>query len=106
MKGAKQVFNHLSAEEGQKWIARFSQHSMISFANELTHPGYKDVPTSYLFCEDDECVSPHNQQLGINFIEKASGNKVDVTKKPFDHCPTITHTEEAIEWLASLVEKK
>ena len=79
---------------------------MISFANELTHAGYKDVPTSYLFCEDDKCVVPHNQQLGINFIEQASGNKVDVTKKPFDHCPTITHTEEAIEWLVSLVEKQ
>lgn len=106
VKGALKVFNHLPAEDGKAWMERFSQHSMVSFTNELTHPGYKDVPVSYLFCEEDKCVSPHNQQLGIGFIEEASGNKVDVTKKPFDHCPTITHKEEAIEWLVSLVEKK
>ncbi|KAH7121219.1 hypothetical protein B0J11DRAFT_581968 [Dendryphion nanum] len=104
-KNAEVVFNHLPYEEGLAWAKRFSQHSIISFANELTHPGYKDVPTSYMFCEDDKCVSPRNQQAGIDRIESASGNKVDVTRGNWDHVPTLSDTQGAVDWLVGLVEK-
>jgi pimeloyl-ACP methyl ester carboxylesterase len=84
---------------------KFSQHSSVSFANPLTYPGYKDVPVSYLFCEEDECVSTRSQQKGIDVAEAASGKKVDVKRIPSDHCPTYTHPEMALEWMISMADK-
>ena len=83
----------------------FVQHSSISFANELTHAGYKDVPVSWFFCEDDQCVVPGAQQNGIDTIEKASGKKVEITRNFSDHCPEVSTPENLANWLASLIEK-
>ena len=102
---AKYVHSDLSPEEGIACVKRFSQHSVVSFTNELTYEGYKDVPTSYLFCDADACVLPIAQQRGIDVIEKASGRKVDVTKIHSDHCPNISHPEEVVKWFVDLVEK-
>jgi hypothetical protein len=102
---AKLAFNHLSPEDGIAWAKKFSEHSAISFANELTYAGYKDVPCSWLFCEDDLCVSAEFQQKGIERIEKASGRKVDVTRGWYDHCPSAEKPEEVVSWIESVVEK-
>jgi hypothetical protein len=56
-------FNSLSPEDGAAKTSIFGQHSSTCFANELTYAGYKDVPVSYFFCEDDLCVLPEVQQV-------------------------------------------
>jgi hypothetical protein len=85
-----QVFNLAPDEVGLKWAKRFGRHSAISFAGKLSYQGYKDVPVSYMFCEEDLCVTPAMQQAGIDFIEKASGRKVDVYRYPLDHIPYLS----------------
>lgn len=102
---AKYVFNNLSPTEGIEWASKFSQHSAVSFTNKLNHAGYKDVPASYLFCEEDLCVPPATQQKGIDAIEKASGQKVDVTRIKSDHCPSVSHLQEVIDWFVAMMEK-
>ncbi|KAF2684508.1 alpha/beta-hydrolase [Lentithecium fluviatile CBS 122367] len=102
---AKYAFSDLPLSEGTKWVKTFSEHSAISFANELTYAGYKDVPVSYLFCEADECVIPAAQQRAIDVIEKANGGKVDVTRIKSDHCPNVSHPEMVVDWFVGLVEK-
>ncbi|KIW02508.1 hypothetical protein, variant [Verruconis gallopava] len=80
-------FNDMPYEEALPWAKRFGQHSAISFGGKLTYQGYKDVPVSYMFCENDKCVLPRMQQAGIDFVEKASGRKVDVYRYNVDHIP-------------------
>ncbi|KAF2019376.1 alpha/beta-hydrolase [Aaosphaeria arxii CBS 175.79] len=99
------VFGHLPLDDQVIWVKKFAQHSAVSFANELTHPGYNDVPVSYLFCEDDKCVLPSHQQAGIDRIEKSSGQKVDVTRLNSDHCPSVSHLDETVSWIVGLAEK-
>jgi hypothetical protein len=95
----------LSPEEGTKWAKIFLEHSSISFANELKYAGYNDVPTSWLFCEDDKTIKPEVQQIAIDRIEQSSGRKVDVTRKFYDHVPIVTNVEGAVDWIVSVVEK-
>jgi hypothetical protein len=102
---ARGVYNHLPEAEGLEWVKKFSQHSSATFMGELTYAGYKDVPTSYLFCEEDMCVLPLCQQRGIDNIEKATGKKVDVTRIKSDHAPTCSHLEDSVSWLVGLLEK-
>lgn len=86
-------------------MKQFSQHASASFGHELTHAGYKDIPVSYLFCEDDKCVTPTIQQTGIDGIEKVSGRKVDVTRIKAGHCPNISQPEVTLAWILDVVKK-
>jgi hypothetical protein len=91
------VYSSLPREEAIEKAKLFGRHSGASFATPLTHPGYKDVPVSYFFCELDQCVVPDVQTAGINVIEEswyAAGGrlegqekdaKVDVTRVKADH---------------------
>ncbi|KAF2734592.1 alpha/beta-hydrolase [Polyplosphaeria fusca] len=97
------VFNDLSPEEGLKQAAKFTSHSSASFAGELTYAGYKDVPVSYLFCENDTCVPPKGQQNGLDSIE-ATGRKPDVTRINSDHVPFVSHPDEVLNWFVKLAE--
>jgi hypothetical protein len=105
------VFNSLSPEEGAKQVARFGQHSGASFVTPLTHAGYADVPVSWFFCAQDNCVTPAMQQASIDAIEeskKAAGReaKVDVTKVECDHVPIFSALDELVKWVQGLAEKE
>ncbi|KAI1469341.1 alpha/beta-hydrolase [Daldinia caldariorum] len=92
-------------KEREALVARLQTHSSASFATELTHAGYKDVPVSYLLCEEDALLLPKYQREWIEFIEKETGNKVDVTSLQAGHCPNFTKPQETIDWIVNVAEK-
>ncbi|MCJ1476325.1 hypothetical protein MMC13_004991 [Lambiella insularis] len=104
-KSAAITFSDLPPEEGEAWIKRFPRHSAVSFADELTYPGYNDIPISYLFCEDDLCVLPQFQRRAIELIEKESGEKVKVTSIKAGHCPNVSKPQEVIDWILDVAGK-
>jgi hypothetical protein len=78
----------------------------VSFVGELTYAGYKDIPVSYLVCEEDLCIPEQNQRLGIEVIERESGRKVDVTSIKGDHIPSLSgHLAEVNTWVIDVVAK-
>jgi len=99
------TFSDLPKEEGEAWIKKFPRHSAVSFAGELTYAGYKDIPVSYLFCEEDLCIPAKNQREGIELIEKVSGKKVDVTSIKAGHCPTASAPQKVIDWILNVARK-
>ncbi|KAK8065790.1 alpha/beta-hydrolase [Apiospora hydei] len=105
-KMAERSFSKFPPEEGLVWAHTLVRHSAASFASPLTYAGYKDVPVSYLFCEDDHLIPPFVQQKRIDMIERETGKKVDVTRIDSDHVPTISRTELVIDWIIKLVETK
>lgn len=104
-KAAQVVFSGLPQEEGEAWIRRFPGQSAVSLMEPLTHVGYKDVPVSYLLCEEDIMISPANQRNGIEVIERASGRSVDVTSIKSDHCPMVSHPQAMVDWMLNVAEK-
>lgn len=97
--------NLASKEEAVAWIKMMPKHSAVSFGDAVTYEGFKDVPVSYLLCEEDLCIPPDVQQAGIDMIEKRSGRKVDVTRIRADHCCNISAPKETLDWLVGVVEK-
>ncbi|KAI8966341.1 alpha/beta-hydrolase [Daldinia sp. FL1419] len=93
------------AKEREAIVGKFQTHSSASFATELTHAGYKDVPVSYLFCEADAVLPLKYQKDWIDLIEKESGNKVDVTSLQVGHCPSYTKPQETIDWIINAAVK-
>lgn len=92
-----QCFNLVPYEVGLKWAKRFGRHSAVSFGGKLSYQGYKDVPVSYMFCEQELCVTPAMQQAGIDSIERASGREVDVYKYPLDHIPYFSGVDSVVD---------
>jgi hypothetical protein len=99
---AKITLNHLPLSEGEAWVKLFPKHSAVSFDNELTYAGYKDVQVSYLLCEEDLCIPATVQRAEIEMMEKESGRKVYVTSIKADHCPNVTSTQKTIDWILDL----
>ncbi len=104
-RSAEICFSDISMEEGEAWMKKFTSHSAASFPSELTHAGYKDIPVSYLVCEDDLCIPPKTQREEIDMIERASGRKVDVTSIDAGHIPIVSKPQEVIDWLLGVFEK-
>lgn len=80
-------------------------HSAASFGDPLTYAGYKDVPVSYLLCEEDLVIPEGNQSRMINLIEQEGSRKVDVTRIPAGHAPNITATQAVVDWITHVAKK-
>ncbi|KAJ4318650.1 hypothetical protein N0V84_006738 [Fusarium piperis] len=102
---AKLSFSSMPKDEGELWAAKLVKHSSTSFANTLTYAGFKDVPVSYLVCENDKTISPQVQRAGIDMIEQESGNKVDVTTINADHVPPVSSLVEVVDWIIGVAER-
>jgi predicted esterase len=87
---SKVNFSDLPASEALEWAKMMPEHSTISFSGELTYPGYKHIPVSFLFCEADIVVSPKLQQSIIDMMENEAGVKVDVHTIRAGHCPNAS----------------
>jgi hypothetical protein len=101
---ARIVYSDLPREQAEELSRKFQCHSAISFGNELTYAGYKDVPSSFLFCEEDLTVPPYVQQLALDAIQEG-GNAADVTRIQASHCPQDTALEDVIAWVVDVAKK-
>lgn len=99
------VCQKLTPEAGEAIVRKNAKHSAQSFGNELTYAGYKDIPVSYLLCEEDLAGPPAFQREMIAMIEQFSGRKVDVTSIQADHCPHLSHEEETVAWVSKVVKR-
>ncbi|KAI0142743.1 alpha/beta-hydrolase [Xylariaceae sp. FL1272] len=103
---AVDCFNDMPRDDAIRWQKLFTNHSGTSFTNQLTHPGYKDVPVSYLFCEQDNIVPPAVAQRAIDIINsvRPEDSPVDVTRVKSGHCPTSSIPDQVVDWLLGLPE--
>ncbi|KAI0399120.1 Alpha/beta hydrolase fold-1 [Xylaria palmicola] len=104
-RSAAAAFSDLPRDDALRWQAQFALHSAVSFTNPLTHAGYKDIPVSYLLCEEDLVVSPEIQRREIEMVERETGRKVDVTSIKAGHCPNLSVPEKAVAWLLDVASK-
>lgn len=102
---AEMICQELPPSEGAAIVKDFAKHSARSFGDELTLAGYKDIPTSYLLCEEDLAGPAAFQRDMIAMIEEASGRKVDVTNIKAGHCPNLTAEKETVEWVVKVAQK-
>ncbi|KAJ7719921.1 Alpha/beta hydrolase fold-1 [Mycena metata] len=83
----------LSPEEGLPWAKKLiqNQHLAISFVQPLTYAAYKDIPASWVFLEQDKCISPKLQNQMIANMETVMGGR-KVERFPVDagHCVNIS----------------
>ncbi|KAF7345345.1 Alpha/beta-hydrolase [Mycena sanguinolenta] len=95
-KSAPITFSSLTPDEALAQAEQLSQHSALSFAQKLTYPAYKDIPVSYLFCEDDKLVTPAQQEAIIAGME-SGGKTVQRFNVKADHAINVSQPETVVD---------
>lgn len=90
-------------ERALAWTKAAPKHSALSFASPVTHTAFKDIPSSYIFCEQDQIVPPALQTQYIENIHVVTGKDVDVHKLNTNHVPNLTATETLAELVLKIV---
>ncbi|KIW13901.1 hypothetical protein PV08_06682 [Exophiala spinifera] len=101
---ASLILQHLPPDEGTAIVSDFAKHSAQSFLDPVTYTGYKDIPVSYLLCEEDLVGPPDLQRSWIEMIERESGRKVHVTAVQTGHMVNVTAEKEAVDWVLQLAK--
>ncbi len=98
-------FSDLPREAAIAHIGSFAKHSAASLATPLTYAGYRDVPVSYLVCEEDRLIPARAQRAGIGMVERESGNGVEVASLAgAGHVPMASRPQEVIDWIVHVAE--
>ncbi|KAJ5884923.1 hypothetical protein N7495_009433 [Penicillium taxi] len=55
-------FNSISEEYSRRYADALTYHTIASLKTPLTYEAYRDVPSTYLFCDNDECLPVDTQR--------------------------------------------
>ncbi|KAL5313416.1 hypothetical protein ACEPPN_019149 [Leptodophora sp. 'Broadleaf-Isolate-01'] len=94
----KNIFSDFPEAQGRAYMAQMPHHSTISFSGELTYPGYKYIPATYLVTEGDKIIPPEHQRQMIAFA-KGEGVILKVDSTEAGHVPMLGAPEKVVEVL-------
>ncbi|KAL8933893.1 MAG: hypothetical protein Q9216_006168 [Gyalolechia sp. 2 TL-2023] len=83
--GPTRFYNDLPVDAALHWAARLKKHSRFAFTSPLTYAAYRDFPTSYLMCTDDQAIPYPIQKRFV-----AMARVQDVTVVTSSHSPMIS----------------
>ncbi|KAF7360613.1 Alpha/beta-hydrolase [Mycena venus] len=87
-------YSDLPPIEALSWASRMREHAAGSFLQNVTYAAYKDIPVSYLVCEEDKVVPSELQNRYIAKMESEMGEKrVDRHPVRAGHCINASQPE-------------
>ncbi|KAJ5768494.1 hypothetical protein N7533_001077, partial [Penicillium manginii] len=87
-------YNDLDDETAAKHVDALVHHAMPSFLSPFTYEAYRDVPTTYLFCERDQAIRPDFQR---EMVANAGDNVVRTYTCASGHSPMLSVPEKVVE---------
>ncbi|KAH8698761.1 Alpha/beta hydrolase fold-1 [Talaromyces proteolyticus] len=84
------TFSDIPLDEGVEWVKKMSLHSVRSFAEPLTYAGYMDIPSTFIFCEQDQILPLDFQRRRVQTIERCSGHSLATLSLVAGHCPNVS----------------
>lgn len=94
----KNIYNDFPEAEARHHMNQMPNHSTISFSGELTYPGYKFIPTTYLVTENDKII-PLEAQKEMIAVAEGAGVNVKVITTQSGHIPMLSIPEKVAETL-------
>ena len=91
-------YSDLEEEESLRWQQETRPHSLAAFLAKSTGASWKDIPTSYLLCEDDLAI-PKEAQEGMTQAVRDLGGDIEVTRIKSSHSPFLSCPDTVVEWI-------
>lgn len=77
----------------------------MSFATKVSYAAWKNIPVSYLVCEDDQALLVQGQD-GMIEIVRGKGVEVEVTRLKASHSPFLSMPDETAKWIRGVAGEK
>ncbi|KAF2793223.1 alpha/beta-hydrolase [Melanomma pulvis-pyrius CBS 109.77] len=91
-------YNDLSPSEQQKYFALIKSHAIATKYSKSTAASWKDIPTTYLLCEDDNAIPAFAQDLMTGGV-KAMGGEIEVERIKSSHSPYLSQPDVVVGWI-------
>ena len=96
----EQIFyNDMSPEEQKKWISRLLPHSLKSFLEPATYECWHDMPSAYIFCDQDQAIPLAVQESFAQTLIDPTLYHIDASHSPF-----LSKPEEVVSGLKVALE--
>lgn len=73
-------------------------HAFSTFADKTRAESWREIPTSYLLCEDDMTI-PAAAQESMTRKVKETGADIEVKRIKSDHSPFLGCPEVVVQWI-------
>jgi pimeloyl-ACP methyl ester carboxylesterase len=88
-------FNDCSSMDQANAVSRLEPQSLPSFKQPVRSVAWRDVPTTYVICEDDNAIPPFVQ-------EELAKRADDVKRLGTSHSPFLSKPDEVVDLIAEL----
>ena len=78
---------------------------MATFYAPATAASWKEIPTSYLLCEDDLAIPAPGQEAMTSGV-KEMGGEIEITRIKVGHSPFLSKPDETVEWIRRVAGEK
>lgn len=87
------LYHDCDPDEAAKAVELLRPHSFATFSTPLTYEAWRDIPSTYLYCDDDRAI-PYKKQ--VQMVEMAREARVEiatVTLEGSGHSPFLKDPE-------------
>ncbi|KAH6868194.1 Alpha/beta hydrolase fold-1 [Alternaria rosae] len=91
-------YSDLPLDEQAYWFSQIQPHSLASAYAKTTGAAWKNIPSSYLVCEEDKSMPVIAQDKMIEVV-RAEGAEVQVTRLACGHSPFLSRVQETVQWV-------
>ncbi|PSN60280.1 alpha/beta-hydrolase [Corynespora cassiicola Philippines] len=98
-------YNDLSREEQQKWMSKLETHAYATKKAKSTAAAWKEIPTWYLVCEDDNAIPVAAQEAMVDGA-KAMGADVQAERIKASHSPFLSQPDVVANWVRRAAGEK
>ncbi|KAF2688409.1 alpha/beta-hydrolase [Lentithecium fluviatile CBS 122367] len=102
---ANVFYNDLSQEQQQEWYAKTKHHTFATKQAKATAASWKEIPTSYLLCEDDLAIPAFAQEAMTGMV-RDMGGEIEVERIKSGHSPFLSRPGEVVGWLRRVAGEK
>ncbi|WKU49051.1 alpha/beta fold hydrolase [Streptomyces sp. VNUA116] len=85
-------YSDVPAQEAEQALRRLTHQSLRTFCEPVTAVGWRDVPSTYILCEHDRALAPHDQ-------ERMAARAQSVHRLPSGHSPFLSMPDRLADLL-------
>lgn len=82
-------YSDLPSEEAEYWVKQMVAHPYSAQSTPVSNEAFRELPTSYIICENDKGILPEVQQMMIDRL-KVAGVDIQVQRCSGSHSPFLS----------------
>ena len=91
-------YSDLPEAQQREWLTKVKTHVFATVQAKATAASWKEIPTHYLLCEDDQAIPAFAQEAMTGMV-RDMGGEMEVERIKAGHSPFLSQPDVVVEWL-------